>query len=188
MAAPAFVIDQARAWYAEEGGTLRDYLDWADTQADENARVAEAVLPEIGVNAVRIMTIHAAKGLQFPMVIVAGLTGGFRTANDPVIWDGNGNPGSVRRAGREIHRIRRRLCRRGRTRRSGGGATETERVTAVSAIRSSYSATHIGHRASDAGTAVLQSFADPGEPIAVAPGTPSIDSSTALGTALARGP
>ncbi len=85
-----FVIDQARAWYAEDGGSLRDYLDWAETQADENARVAETVLPEIGVNAVRIMTIHAAKGLQFPMVVLAGMSGGFRTIPEPLVWDADG--------------------------------------------------------------------------------------------------
>ncbi|WP_407726528.1 UvrD-helicase domain-containing protein [Rhodococcoides fascians] len=85
-----FVIDQAHAWYGEDGGDLRDYLAWAQTQQDENARVAEAVLPEVGVNAVRIMTMHAAKGLQFPMVIVAGMSGGFRTTSDPVVWGDDG--------------------------------------------------------------------------------------------------
>ncbi|WP_186629403.1 exodeoxyribonuclease V subunit beta [Rhodococcus sp. BP22] len=85
-----FVIDQAHAWYGEDGGDLRDYLDWAQTQQDDNARVTEAVLPEVGVNAVRIMTMHAAKGLQFPMVIVAGMSGGFRTASDPVVWGDDG--------------------------------------------------------------------------------------------------
>lgn len=84
-----FVIDQAHAWYGEDGGDLRDYLDWAATQQDEGARVAEAVLPEIGVNAVRIMTIHAAKGLQFPMVIVAGMSGGIRKTSESVLWDAN---------------------------------------------------------------------------------------------------
>lgn len=85
-----FVIDQAHAWYGEDRGDLRDYLEWALTQQEENARVAEAVLPEIGVNAVRIMTMHAAKGLQFPMVIVAGMSGGFRNTQDPVVWDADG--------------------------------------------------------------------------------------------------
>ncbi|PXW31269.1 UNVERIFIED_CONTAM: ATP-dependent helicase/nuclease subunit A [Williamsia faeni] len=85
-----FVIDQAHAWYGEDGGDLRDYLDWAATQQEESARVAEAVLPEIGVNAVRIMTIHAAKGLQFPMVIVAGMSGGIRKTSEPVLWDADG--------------------------------------------------------------------------------------------------
>ncbi|WP_232433634.1 3'-5' exonuclease [Rhodococcus sp. AW25M09] len=86
-----FVIDQAHAWYGEDGGDLRDYLAWAQTQQDENARVTEAVLPEVGVNAVRIMTMHAAKGLQFPMVIVAGMSGGFRTTSDPVVWGDDGS-------------------------------------------------------------------------------------------------
>lgn len=60
------------------------------TQQDENMRVTEAVLPGVGVNAVRIMTMHAAKGLQFPMVIVAGMSGGFRTTSDPVVWGNDG--------------------------------------------------------------------------------------------------
>ncbi|KQS01046.1 ATP-dependent DNA helicase [Williamsia sp. Leaf354] len=85
-----FVIDQAHAWYDDDRGDLRDYLDWAETQSAESARVAEAVLPEIGVNAVRIMTIHAAKGLQFPMVIVAGMSGGHPNTSDPAIWDETG--------------------------------------------------------------------------------------------------
>lgn len=85
-----FVIDQAHAWYGDDRGDLRDYLDWAATQSEENARVAEVVLPEIGVNAVRIMTIHAAKGLQFPFVIVAGMSGGFRQGSETVIWDDDG--------------------------------------------------------------------------------------------------
>ncbi|WP_024794841.1 UvrD-helicase domain-containing protein [Tomitella biformata] len=85
-----FVIDQAQAWYEAGGGDLRDYLDWAQTQQAEDARVTEAVLPEDGVDAVRIMTMHASKGLQFPMVVIAGMSGGFRPASRPVLWDGAG--------------------------------------------------------------------------------------------------
>ncbi|MEX2621327.1 MAG: UvrD-helicase domain-containing protein [Egibacteraceae bacterium] len=69
-----FVIDQARAWSEAEGGTLREYLEWARLQASESARVAETILPETDDESVRIMTIHAAKGLQFPITILSGMT------------------------------------------------------------------------------------------------------------------
>ena len=69
-----FVVDQARAWSEVEHGGLRSYLSWVTRQSSDNARVAEAVLPETDTRALRIMTIHAAKGMEFPMVIVAGMT------------------------------------------------------------------------------------------------------------------
>jgi ATP-dependent helicase/nuclease subunit A len=69
-----FVIDQARAWSEATGGSLRAYLHWVDQQTLEGARVTESVLPETDDDAVRIMTIHAAKGLEFPITIVSGMS------------------------------------------------------------------------------------------------------------------
>jgi ATP-dependent exoDNAse (exonuclease V) beta subunit len=69
-----FVIDQARALSDATGGSLREYLRWVDQQTAEGARVAESVLPETDDDAVRIMTIHAAKGLEFPITIVSGMS------------------------------------------------------------------------------------------------------------------
>ncbi|HYL53030.1 MAG TPA: UvrD-helicase domain-containing protein [Acidimicrobiia bacterium] len=69
-----FVIDQARAFTDAAGGTLREYLAWAELQGTEGARVVEAVLPETDDDAVRILTIHGAKGLEFPIVIASGTT------------------------------------------------------------------------------------------------------------------
>jgi ATP-dependent helicase/nuclease subunit A len=69
-----FVVDQARAWSDVEHGGLRDYLAWAALQADETSRVAEAVLPETDLDVVRVMTVHAAKGLEFGMVVLSGTT------------------------------------------------------------------------------------------------------------------
>ncbi len=69
-----FVVDQARAWIEATGGNLRQYLDWVDRQTGEGARVAEAILPETDDDAVRIMTIHSAKGLEFPITILSGMS------------------------------------------------------------------------------------------------------------------
>ncbi len=69
-----FVVDQARSWSEATGGNLRQYLSWVDLQLADGARVAEAILPETDDDAVRIMTIHGAKGLEFPVTIVSGMS------------------------------------------------------------------------------------------------------------------
>ncbi|OJF14219.1 UvrD-helicase domain-containing protein [Couchioplanes caeruleus] len=87
-----FVVDQARAFTDAEHASLRGYLSWAARQASETARVAEAILPETDTDTIRIMTIHAAKGLEFGIVVVSGMTsraGGAR-AGVEVLWPRTG--------------------------------------------------------------------------------------------------
>ncbi len=69
-----FVVEQARAFGEAASGSLRDFLHWADLQSVDGARAVETVLPETDDDAVRILTIHGAKGLEFPIVIVSGMT------------------------------------------------------------------------------------------------------------------
>ena len=85
-----FVVDQARAWSEAERGSLREYLAWAARQAEDKARVTETVLPETDTSTVRITTIHASKGLQFPFVIVAGLASKGFTGRPTVLWPDRG--------------------------------------------------------------------------------------------------
>jgi ATP-dependent helicase/nuclease subunit A len=81
-----YVIEQARAWADAGGHGIRRYLQWAALQASES-RVADTILPEHDHDAVRVMTIHSAKGLEFPITIVAGLTTKpRRSASNGVVW------------------------------------------------------------------------------------------------------
>ena len=69
-----FLIDQARRFSDIGGGHLRAFVAWADLQRREGSRIPEPLLPETDDDAVRIMTFHGAKGLEFPIVILSGLT------------------------------------------------------------------------------------------------------------------
>ena len=63
----------AREYERAEGRDLRGFLAFAATQDLAEAREGEAALESEGLDAVRLMTIHRAKGLEFPVVCVADL-------------------------------------------------------------------------------------------------------------------
>lgn len=98
-----FLVDQARAWADAGGRDLRGYLEWARLQGAENARVTETVLPETDDDSVRILTVHGAKGLEFPVTVVSGLTTQLaRPARGPTLAFPPGRPPAIRlRAGVE---------------------------------------------------------------------------------------
>ena len=65
------VLDQALAFEAANAPTLQGFLAWIDNDEIEIKRDPDAPLA-----AVRLMTVHAAKGLQAPVVILADATKG----------------------------------------------------------------------------------------------------------------
>jgi ATP-dependent exoDNAse (exonuclease V) beta subunit len=63
----------ARSFEEEEGRDLRGFIDFLDEQRLIRPREGEATLEGAELGAVRLMTIHNAKGLEFPVVCVADL-------------------------------------------------------------------------------------------------------------------
>ncbi len=85
-----FFLDQARAYDAASGFGLRGFIDWVRQLADERARAVEIVVPEPDDDALRVLTVHGAKGLEFPIVILAGLNVAPPNRTTPVLWNPDG--------------------------------------------------------------------------------------------------
>ena len=67
------VAELAREYEAGGGLSFRGFVDEL-RDAAEHAQAAEAPILEEGSDGVRMMTVHKAKGLEFPIVILADLT------------------------------------------------------------------------------------------------------------------
>jgi len=67
------LTDMARR--AEQNGLIsfRAFVDWLEDQA-ANGEAGDAPIMEEGVDGVRMMTVHKAKGLEFPVVLLADIT------------------------------------------------------------------------------------------------------------------
>ena len=64
----------ARGYELEGGISFRGFVERLEEQAEHSTEVSEAAVLEEGSEGVRLMTTHAAKGLEFPVVILADLT------------------------------------------------------------------------------------------------------------------
>ena len=67
------LMRMAREFEADEGRDLRGFIDAVAERDILQTREGEAPLEAEALNAVRMMTVHRAKGLEFPVVCVADL-------------------------------------------------------------------------------------------------------------------
>jgi ATP-dependent exoDNAse (exonuclease V) beta subunit len=79
----------AAAYEESRGRDLRGFADFAVAEEEAGGAEADAPVEAGGAQAVRLMTVHAAKGLEFPVVCVADLGRKPQTSSpDLVVRDG----------------------------------------------------------------------------------------------------
>ena len=67
------LLNAVAEWQEEAGGSIAEFLDEAALMASVDDRAVKAVNSEIPEEAVTLMTLHNAKGLEFPVVFLVGL-------------------------------------------------------------------------------------------------------------------
>lgn len=72
-----FFLDEVNEFLVLKNSSLSSFFDWWKSRSNR----ASMIIPE-NTNAVRIMTIHASKGLEFPVVIVPYCNWGVYLAGD----------------------------------------------------------------------------------------------------------
>jgi ATP-dependent helicase/nuclease subunit A len=82
-----FVAEQARALARGGRSTLHDTVDLLERLARNPSYDSVAVETSPDEHAVRVMTVHAAKGLEFPIVIVTGLGRKPVMRRSPIVTD-----------------------------------------------------------------------------------------------------
>lgn len=67
------IIDKATQFSAEYSGDLSSFLDYINSIQVKGIEIPQVSLIGEDDNVVRIMTIHKSKGLEYPIVIIAGI-------------------------------------------------------------------------------------------------------------------
>jgi DNA helicase-2/ATP-dependent DNA helicase PcrA len=67
------LLNAVGEWEADEGGSISEFLDEAALLASVDDRAIKAANRELPEEAVTLMTLHNAKGLEFPVVLLVGI-------------------------------------------------------------------------------------------------------------------
>lgn len=82
------LVAVADGFAAKGTATLGDFLRYVAKLVAGEVREAEAQVESEGGDTVKLMTIHKAKGLEFPVVFIPDLHRRFRAETDPVLFGG----------------------------------------------------------------------------------------------------
>ena len=83
------LIDLARSFESKGLFTLDEFIRYIERFVEVEARESERAAEEESSNVVRMMSVHRAKGLEFPVVFVADLSHETRARGAGVVFDGD---------------------------------------------------------------------------------------------------
>lgn len=81
-----FLSEMARVLAGNGRTSLRQFVLWAQQQAERDVRAPDSAAGET-TDVVRVMTVHAAKGLEFPIVMLTGLNSAESSRTDKALFD-----------------------------------------------------------------------------------------------------
>ena len=87
------LVEQADRYASVRGGDLRGFTDFLRSADDVEGDPGEATVVDEDLDAVRLMTVHAAKGREFPCVVVANCGGRISGRNPSAIAHPDGRIG-----------------------------------------------------------------------------------------------
>lgn len=87
------VVAHAQQWLSEGNFGLLNYLNWVNTMLEESTRATLPQPEEPNTNAVQIMTVHASKGLEFPITVVTGMAGTIKADRPKLLFKAPDHPG-----------------------------------------------------------------------------------------------
>ena len=90
------IIDKARILSDKNPTTLGYFIEWMNNQINSGVQSLESAVPDSDENAIRVMTMHRSKGLEFPLVIMVGISGSYGARTDPVIFNRDTGQAEVR--------------------------------------------------------------------------------------------
>ena len=80
-----FVIEAARAFEADGPQPVRAFVAWLEERSSAAVVDHDGAALDEDEDAVRIMTVHSSKGLEFPIVVAAGFGSAARPTGAPVL-------------------------------------------------------------------------------------------------------
>ena len=88
-----WLADQARQFETSGGRGVREFIAWADRRISERARDTDVIASETDDDAVRITTVHGAKGREFPIAVLSGTYSQSRPMTANLLWPPEGGFG-----------------------------------------------------------------------------------------------